>query len=227
MTEPLDSSAAPAANGQQGQLPTPPVTPAPVTPVTPVTPAAAPEGFVELHRLTKALQKIEQLTLENRQHVLEHTRLTTQVTELQQGAATASVAATTSTATLTAELVTAKATIADQAAKLADSEATKRKIEAITVAKQPQLLALLDVIPAEETPEAQLATVQRLSAFSANLVQQREVELTTGIVPETITPVVTVVPASADEWMAKINALPDGPEKETAWNGYFASTQPK
>ena len=212
-------------------VPTAPVVPAPAEPQQTLgTPAAAPQvpaGYVELARLTGALQKVQELTLSNRALLETNNSLNATLGQLQAqvAAGDANVKATAGEHTSILQSLTKERDELKE--ELKKSAATKLKIKLITEAKRPELFAILDSIPNAGDDAAQKKVIDELGAFAVNIAQQRETQLLAGSTPGSNNPqaVTTPLPTSDKAWGEYVNALPLGsPKRQQAMDQYFAWT---
>jgi hypothetical protein len=190
-----------------------------------------PDGYVEKARLDGALQKIQELTLANRALAEQITQRDTSIGNLTAQLATKAAEIEKMTGQHATELgeVKGKLSTAELAAR--DAEALQRKLKAIKEANHPELVSVLDVLPTAETPEDQLAIVNRLAQFASGLVKRREEELLAGATDGSSGSAslsTAPAPASAEAWVKRINSLPPGSrERQEAWDQYYAFTTSK
>jgi len=82
------------------------------------------------------------------------------------------------------------------------------------------LLPIIDRIPFVEDPTALETIMKDFMSWGEGIAAEREKQLSAGQT-QTVAAAGSSSPASAEAWMAKIRAMNEGPEKETAWGEYF------
>lgn len=191
--------------------------PAPTTPVEPPAPAGPPDGYVEQARFTGAIQKIEELTVANRDQA---TRLDTQTSELELLKLTAS-SKDQETTIVVGERDKLLNASADEVRALNTEVTTlrayKRKVEMAKKMGRPELINTLHIIPDMEDDEALQAVMTDILGFRDTGVEQRERELTSGIIPSTThIEAVDVKPTTDEGWKRYVNSFPTGSKERAA-----------
>lgn len=186
---------------------------------------AEPEGFIKKERLDGALAKIQELTLTNR-------ALTDQVNALQtkygtlEGAvsqkdAEASVKAgdfQKQIQVLQEQLNTANATI-----KIGEND--KLKLKALQEMGRPDLISVMDTIPAGPDLESTKLAFSNIAKYADDIKKRRETELLSGLSgsQSVASPTAPPAPQTEKDWTAHIESLPLGSkERQKAWDAYFA-----
>jgi hypothetical protein len=176
----------------------------------PAAPAAGAE-MVEAKRLVGALQKIEELTLLNRNLTERLTALTQSETSLKADLAQKEGLWTAQQSEFTQKLTSAEAKSADLEQKLAAADALRLKLKLVGELKEPSLYGVLDVVP-DSTDEAALrSSLQKLAQFAGSVAQNREKELLAGTTRTEVAPENSVqLPNSDEGWKSYIGGLEFG-----------------
>jgi len=186
--------------------------------------AGIPAGLVEAHRLTSAMQKIQELTLANRTLADQLATFTTSSGELRVQLANqeASIATKASEhAKLVSEFEQRES---GYKTELTANESLKRKLKAIKEVGRPELLSIIDILPEAADDAAQVIAIKGIAEFASQQAQVRETQLTAGI---TRTEVVSQagnkeVPTSDDGWAKYMEQFPLGSEdRATATDQWF------
>ena len=188
----------------------------------------APAGYVELARLTGALQKVQELTLVNRT-LTEQLGAATSQLGLTQGTVAQKETEKMAMSSEHVSAIQAIQTKLDKAlADIAVNATEKMKIEALKAINHPELISILDSLPAGVDLEATKASLLRIAAYGDNLKNMREAQLLAGITTTAGQggPLTPPEPTTDADWTKKIEATPFGsPERQAAWDGYFAFSQ--
>lgn len=214
MTDPIEpnTDVSPVEPIEQEPTVTPqPPDPEPVTtpPAVPQVPDGPPDGFVEQARFTGAIQKIEELTISNR---TQATALEAKSSELEQLKSQASTKAQETNIVVGErdKLLNASAeevrTLNTEAIKL---RAYQRKVEMAKKIGRPELINVLDIVPDMEDNEALETVMRDIIGFRDSGIEQREKELTSGIVPNA----------------PRLESVPSKPTTEEGWKSYVDSFQ--
>jgi hypothetical protein len=203
-------------NGTEGHGTT-----APASAQTPAAPAAGAE-MVEMKRLTGALQKIEELTLLNRNLTERLTALTQSEGSLKADLAQKESLWSAQQSEFTQKLTSAEAEKATLTSRLAAADAMKLKMKIVGELNAPSLYGVLDVVP-DSTDEALLRqALQKLAQFAGTIAHNREQELKTGITNLEKAPENNVqLPDSDEGWKSYVAKLPFGsPEYQQAMSAW-------
>ena len=176
----------------------------------PAAPAAGAE-MVEAKRLIGALQKIEELTLINRNLTERLTAATQSEGSLKADLAQKESLWTAQQSEFQTKLTSAEAEAKSLAEKLAAADALKLKLKIAGELKEPSLYSVLDIVP-DSTDEAALrASLQKLAQFAGSIAQNREKELLAGTTKTEIAPENSVqLPNSDEGWKSYISGLEFG-----------------
>jgi hypothetical protein len=192
---------------------TPPVaesTP-PVVPTTPPAPQGPPDGFVEVSRFAGATKKIEELMIANRDAEGQLLAAKEQIASLQLSVDGKSREADIVVGERDKLLSSQAEELASLRTENAKLRAYQRKVEMAKGLGKPELINVLHIIPDMEDDEALKAVMTDVIGFRQEGVQQREHELTTGIIP--VTPSfddVESTPTTAEGWDRLIDSFPLG-----------------
>jgi hypothetical protein len=191
------------------------------------------QGYVPEARLTGALQKIQELTLTNKSLMDQLTAANTSQGSLQ---AQLQSKETEWSAKVGEGSQALQTTIGERDGLKAENvrlQAELDKAKLVGELKHYNLLPILDQIPSDPDPEKQKANIERMAAWADDLLAAREQTLTAGqtkTVAQTSQTITTPseTPKTPKQWEAHMDSLPYGsPEREAAWNSYWASLNSK
>ena len=190
-------------------------------PVTQAPPAQAPEGFVEIARLNGALAKIQELTLANRTLTEQLAAKDQSVGSIQAQLAQKEAEWNAQAGEITKQLETANSEKTTMASKLSEYDAMQLKLKIIGELGQPSLYSILGVIPNIADEAALRAQITGLATFANDLVQKRETELVTGVLPITPPPGNKQLPTTEEGWQQHINSYALGSiERQKAFEAW-------
>jgi len=193
---------------------TPPVTPPAQQPASGAGNQQVPEGFIEKARFDGLVRKVEELTLANRDLTAQ---LGLKNSEIEQLKGQLTVKDTEKTVAVSErdKLLEAKVTENSTLQKeLEELRAYKLKVETAKSMKRPDLLMVLDSIPAMTDQEAMKSIFTELANFADNAAKEREKQLMAGITSSaTVEPKNVSGPSTDEAWMEYINSLPLGSQK--------------
>lgn len=194
---------------------------APASAQEPAAPAAGAE-MVEAKRLIGALQKIEELTLLNRNLTERLTTLTQSETSLKADLTQKESLWTAQQSEFQTKLTSAEAEKKSLAEKLAAADALKLKLKIVGELKEPSLYSVLDIVPDSADEVAVRASLQKLAQFAGSIAQNREKELLAGTTRTEIAPENNVqLPNSDEGWKSYISGLEFGsPAYHDAMNAW-------
>jgi hypothetical protein len=184
-----------------------------------------PEGYVKKERLDGALAKIQELTLANR-------ALTDQVNGIQTkyGTLEGAVSQKDAEASVKAgefqkqiQALQEQLTVANTTIKTYESD--KLKLKALQEMGRPDLISVMDTIPAGPDLESTKTAFANIAKYADDIKKRRETELLAGLSGTQSVAQVTAPPAPQTEkdWSAHIESLPLGSkERQKAWDAYFA-----
>lgn len=191
-------------------------------PVEPTPAAPQPENWEA--RFKGQVRTIEQLTLRNRD--LE-AQLAARTQELEQARAQLTAKDTEKNVAVAErdkqiqDAITGRTSVEKE---LAELRAYKLKVETIRKMGKPQLLRILDTIPAMSDETALNTVITNLAQFTDEIAQERERQILAGVTPQgSGSPKNPTLPSSDEAWMSHINALPLGsPERGKAFDEYWS-----
>jgi len=224
MTEPTGTSPDPAENPDQQQDPAPVTTPPATPPSNPTPPADnVPDGFVKQERFSGAIKKIEELTLANRGLNEQLTAKTSEMEQLNAQLASKDIEKTVAVGERDKNLEVALKKNADMEKELASLRAFKMKVETARELGHPELIGILDRIPAMEDADVLKDVMSDFVNFRESGIKEREQALLSGYTPPTPSVQPTdEAPQSNKEWEKHVNSLPVGSkDRQEAFDKWF------
>lgn len=197
---------------EQAQAPlqpevTPPAPPAPPEPSTPIV----PDGYVDQTRFTGAMQKIEALTVANRELTDKLALSVSEVERMTVLLAEKDIEKTVAVGERDKRLETLVTEGTTTNLELEQLRAYKRKVEMAKTLGKPELIQMLDIIPDTQDEEVLKTVMTDIVGFADHQVQAREAQLLSGITPP-VSPVdnTTVAPSTTEGWERHVNSLEPG-----------------
>jgi len=177
--------------------------------------AGIPAGLVEAHRLTSAMQKIQELTLANRTLADQLATFTTSSGELRVQLATQEAGFATKAGEHAKLVSEYEAREVGYKTSALSAEKLARKIKAIQAVGQPALLSIIDVLPDADDDEKQIAAIKGIAEFATQQAKVRETQLTSGIThTEVVSQAgVTELPTTDEGWSKHMEKFPLGSEE--------------
>lgn len=173
-------------------------------------------------RLNGAIQKIQELTLSNRDLTAQLTQKTSEIEQLKAQIGLKDVEKVAAVGERDKQLNDALQKVQQLEKSNADLQGLALKLKVAKELKRPELINILDRIPSL-TDETVLRDVMNdFIGFADGLVKEREKQILAGYTPD-LGPGGVSKPGPADErqWQDKINSLPLGsPERAKAFNDY-------
>ena len=197
----------------------------PQSPQATGTSAQPPDGFVEKMRLDKALQKIQDLTLAGRTITEQLTEKDAEIARLNGLVSERDAALRVNSEDSGKKFSELNDKFSSAASELESLRSLKTKLDTAKELGRPDLLPILDLIPANSDKEAQKQAMLAFAGFADAAAQSREKQLLAGVTPSGggAGAALTVLPTTSDGWMEKINSAKMGSvEKQKLWDGYFA-----
>ena len=107
--------------------------------------------------------------------------------------------------------------------ELHELRAMKAKLDLVKKHDAGQVIPILDSIPYSEDPEVMEKIFTDFVSWGDNLAKNRQDQILAGWTPPVAAGSEKPAggPNSAAEWMKKIQSLPEGQEKQQAWDDYF------
>lgn len=211
-----------------GQTPAEPVqTPLQqVVPPPAQTPSGAPEGFIEKARFDGLVRKVEELTLANRSISDQLAQKTSELEQLKGQLTVKDTEKTVAVGERDKLLQDKVQQLSSMEAELAELRGMKLKFEVIKELGRPELMKIIDRIPAMTDKEALKTVMADFAGFADDLVKEREKQLLAGVTPPIAQSAQVAMPASNQAWEAHVNSLPLGsPERAKAMDDFYTWLQ--
>jgi hypothetical protein len=191
--------------------------PDPNTPVELVIPTTPQQVEDFKPRYTGAVQKIEQMTLAQRETEAQLAAKNSELEQLRAQLGIKDVEKTVAISERDKHLQEALTTNASQAQENAELRSLKLKIEVIKELGRPDLLQIADSLPNMTDKEALKTVLSTFTSYADNAAAAREKQLTSGLTPGFTSTQVqqSALPATEEAWNQHINGLQLG-SKERA-----------
>lgn len=185
------------------------------------TPPPAGENWEA--RYKGAVRKIEELTLSSRDLTTQLAAKTSEVEQLKLQLSTKDVEKTVAVSERDTKLEQFIKESAVSASELKELRAYQSKVKMANEIGRPELIKIIDRIPAVEDPAVMRGIMEDFTKFADDLVAQREKQIFSGVVPP-IGPGggLPQKPTSSASWEKQINSLPLGSrERAQAMDDYY------
>ena len=185
------------------------------------TPAPAQENWEA--RYKGAVRKIEELTLSSRDLTAQLAAKSSEIEQLKLQLSTKDVEKTVAVSERDSKLEQLIKDGAVSSSELKELRAFKAKVEMANKMGRPELIKIIDRIPAVEDPTVLEGIMQDFTRFADDLVAQREKQIFSGVVPP-IGPGggMPQKPTSSASWEKHINSFPLGSkERAQAMDEYY------
>jgi hypothetical protein len=168
------------------------------------------------------VRKVEQVTLENRALTEQLALSASENERLKAQLSLKDVEKTSAVSERERQIAEIKNAQSQHELELAELRGMKLKLEAIKKIGKPELVKIMDTIPALQDPAAIESVFANLAAFANDAAMEREKQLKAGFTPGlSASAVAASTPGSDAEWEKYIEALPMGQERKDARNRYW------
>lgn len=181
----------------------------------------APEGFIEKARYTGAIQKIEALTNAQKSLNDELATKSSSLEQLNQRLAALEADKTSAVGQFEQQLTDAKGSLSALQTENAQLKAFKQKADVAKSMGRPDLLTVLDHLPAFDNEDALKAALTDLASFADGAATAREAQIRMGVTTTQVVPPQSTAPASPDAWIKHIEGLPIGSTERQAASDRF------
>jgi chromosome segregation ATPase len=187
-------------------------------------PPGAPQGFVEKARFDGLVRKVEELTLANRALEGDLADKTSQIEQLKGQLTVKDTEKQVAVGERDKQLGDVVAENTRLKSELQELQALQLKVKVAREMGRPDLITILDSIPAIEDEEALRTVMANFTEYADRQVKQREEQLLSGLTDLESPPAATqAAPSSRDAWIEHIESFTLGtPERQKALNDYGA-----
>jgi hypothetical protein len=180
----------------------------------------APENWEA--RYKGAVRKIEELTLGNRDLTAQLAAKASEIEQLKVQLSTKDVEKTVAVSERDTKLEQFIKESADLQSKLKELAAFQAKVKMAQEINRPELIKIIDRIPAVEDPQVLKGIMEDFTRFADDLVKEREKQIFSGVLPPIGPGSAPQKPTSSASWEKHINTLPLGSkERAAAMDEYY------